>query len=63
VSLPCVQREAEAQQPFNYPNYAVEPKVYLATYPSPEEQQHYTVQAAIAAGLVILSLLTAFSVS
>lgn len=44
-------------------NYAVEPKVYLATYPSPEEQQRYTIQAAIAAGLVVLSLLTAFSVS
>lgn len=44
-------------------NYAIEPKVYFATYPSPEQQQRYTVQAAIAAGLVVLSLLMAFSVS
>ncbi|MBW4471878.1 MAG: ssl1498 family light-harvesting-like protein [Stenomitos rutilans HA7619-LM2] len=44
-------------------NYAIEPKVYFATYPSMEQQQRYIVQAAIAAGLVVLSLLTAFSVS
>ena len=44
-------------------NYAVEPKVYLASSPSPEEQQHYTIQAVLATGLVVLSLLTAFSVS
>ncbi|PSB23606.1 photosystem II assembly protein Psb34 [Stenomitos frigidus] len=44
-------------------NYAAEPKVYFAEYPSAEQQQRYTVQAAIAAGLVVLSLLTAFVVS
>lgn len=44
-------------------NYAVEPKVYLAAYPSAEQQQRYTVQAFIAAGLVVLSLMTAFAVS
>jgi len=44
-------------------NYAVEPKVYFAAYPSSEQQHRYTVQAAIAASLVVLSLLTAFSVS
>ena len=43
--------------------HAVEPKVYLATYPSPKEQQRYTLQVAIAAGLVVLSFLTAFAVS
>ncbi len=44
-------------------NYAAEPKVYFAEYPSPEQQQRYTFQAAIAFGLVVLSLLTALSVS
>ena len=44
-------------------NYAAEPKVYFAAYPSPEQQQHYAMQAAIAVALVVLSLLTAFSVS
>jgi hypothetical protein len=44
-------------------NYAVEPKVYLAAYPSSEQQQHYVAQAVIAVGLVVFSLLTAFAVS
>ncbi len=44
-------------------NYAVEPKVYFAEYPSPEQQQRYTLQAAIAFGIVALSVLTALAVS
>jgi hypothetical protein len=44
-------------------NYAVEPELYFAEYPSPEQQQRYIAQAAIAFGLVALSLLTALSVS
>ncbi|MBE9110470.1 ssl1498 family light-harvesting-like protein [Nodosilinea sp. LEGE 07298] len=41
-------------------NYAVEPEVYFATYPSPEQQKSYTKQAAFAslfvAGLLLISL-------
>ncbi|XGV97819.1 MAG: ssl1498 family light-harvesting-like protein [Leptolyngbya sp. BL-A-14] len=44
-------------------NYAVEPKLYFAEYPSAEQQQRYTAQALIAAGLVVLSVMTAFVVS
>ena len=43
--------------------YAAEPKVYFATAPSPEQQQYYTVQAAIASALVVFSLFAAFAVS
>lgn len=44
-------------------NYATEPKMYLAEYPSPEKQQQYTLQVAIAVLLVSGMLLTAFAVS
>lgn len=41
-------------------NYAVEPEMYFATYPSSEQQQRYGMQAAFATlfvtGLVLLSL-------
>ena len=40
--------------------YAVEPDTYLAEYPSPEQQQRYALQGAIAsllvAGLVLVTL-------
>jgi len=44
-------------------NYATEPKTYLAEYPSPEKQQQYALQAAMAVLLVGSLLLTAFAVS
>lgn len=44
-------------------NYAVEPAVYLAEYPSPEQQQHYLLQGAIAILLVAGTILTALAVS
>ncbi|KAB1990368.1 photosystem II assembly protein Psb34, partial [Haemophilus parainfluenzae] len=36
-------------------NSAVEPEVYFATYPSPEQQQRYALQGALAS-LLIASL-------
>jgi hypothetical protein len=44
-------------------NYATEPTVYFAEYPSPEQQQRYALQGAIAVLLVTLTVLTAFAVS
>jgi hypothetical protein len=44
-------------------NYAIEPTVYFATYPSLEQQQRYALQGAIAALLISFSILTAFAVS
>jgi len=44
-------------------NYATEPKMYLTEYPSPEKQQQYALQAAMAVLLVSTLLLTAFAVS
>lgn len=44
-------------------NYAAEPAVYFAEFPSPEQQQRYAFQGAIATLLIVFSLLTAFSVS
>jgi hypothetical protein len=44
-------------------NYATEPAVYFAEYPSPEQQQRYALQGAIAVLLVTLTVLTAFAVS
>lgn len=42
-------------------NYAVEPEMYFATYPSPEQQERYVKQAAFASllvtGLLLVSLL------
>ncbi len=44
-------------------NYAVEPAIYPAEYPSYEQQQQYIRQAATAALFVTLTVLTAFVVS
>ena len=44
-------------------NYATEPAVYVAEYPSIEQQQRYALQGAIAVLLVTLTMLTAFAVS
>ncbi|WP_035992116.1 photosystem II assembly protein Psb34 [Leptolyngbya sp. KIOST-1] len=44
-------------------NYAVEPDVYLASYPSPEQQRGYVVQAAFASLLVASLLLVSVAVS
>ncbi len=44
-------------------NYATEPAVYFAEYPSPEQQQRYGLQGAVAILLVTMTLLTAFAVS
>ncbi|XWK88648.1 MAG: ssl1498 family light-harvesting-like protein [Phormidium sp.] len=44
-------------------NYAVEPTVYYAEYPSQEQQQKYLFQGAVAVLLVSLLVLTAFGVS
>jgi hypothetical protein len=43
-------------------NYAVEPPVYYAEFPSPEQQQQYTLQGAIATLLVTTFVLVAFVV-
>lgn len=44
-------------------NYAVEPAVYVATYPSIDQQRHYAFQGAVAALLVVFTVLTALAVS
>jgi hypothetical protein len=44
-------------------NYAVEPQVYLAQYPSPEQQHSYVRQGVLAALLVAVTFLTTFAVS
>ena len=44
-------------------NYAVEPKVYFASYPSPEQQQRYALQGAFATLFVSTLVLVALAVS
>lgn len=44
-------------------NYAVEPPIYYAEFPSEWEQQRYAFQGAIAALFVSLTILTAISIS
>lgn len=44
-------------------NYATEPDVYYAQYPSPEQQQRYRFQGAVAVLFITLTVLTAFAVS
>jgi hypothetical protein len=44
-------------------NYAVEPDMYFASYPAPEQQQRYAVQAAFASLLVTGLLLVSWAVS
>ncbi|AFY79745.1 MAG: ssl1498 family light-harvesting-like protein [Hydrococcus sp. C42_A2020_068] len=44
-------------------NYATEPDMYLADYPSPEQQKRYVSLGAGAMLLVATTLLTAFAVS
>ena len=44
-------------------NYAAEPAVYFAEYPSPEEQQRYALRGAVAILIVALTIFTAFAVS
>jgi hypothetical protein len=44
-------------------NYASEPAIYYAEFPSPEQQQSYASQGAIAFLLVTFTLLTAFAAS
>jgi len=44
-------------------NYATEPQMYLADYPSPEQQRSYLFQGGIATLLVSALMLTALAVS
>ncbi|WP_404788590.1 photosystem II assembly protein Psb34 [Altericista sp. CCNU0014] len=44
-------------------NYATEPEIYFAEYPSPEQQRRYMFQGALAVLLVAGTILTALSVS
>ncbi len=44
-------------------NYAVEPQMYYAEYPSPEQQRGYALQGAVAFLFATVLLLTAFGVS
>lgn len=44
-------------------NYATEPAMYLAEYPSPEQQRNYMLQGGIAVLFVVSLILTAISVS
>lgn len=44
-------------------NYAVEPAVYVAEYPTENEQRNYMIQGAAAILLVAFLMLTALGVS
>jgi len=44
-------------------NYAVEPQMYYANFPAPEQVRSYLKQGAVAALLTVTVLLTAFAVS
>jgi hypothetical protein len=44
-------------------NYALEPAMYLAEYPSPKQQQRYALQGAVAILFVALTLWSALAVS
>lgn len=44
-------------------NYAVEPKMYLASDPEPKQQRRYLIQGGLAALLIGALLLTATVVS
>lgn len=44
-------------------NYATEPAMYLASYPAPEQQRRYFVQAGLAALFISILTLTALGVS
>jgi hypothetical protein len=44
-------------------NYAVEPTVYFAEYPSPDQQRRYALQGAVAVAFVALTVLASFAVS
>ncbi len=44
-------------------NYAIEPDVYPAAYPSPRQQRNYAVMAAGAALFVVTLVLISFAVS
>ncbi|MEG3438468.1 ssl1498 family light-harvesting-like protein [Pannus brasiliensis CCIBt3594] len=44
-------------------NYASEPELYYATYPSPEQQRQYALQGAIATLVVTAFVLVSLAVS
>lgn len=44
-------------------NYAIEPDIYYAAYPSNEQQRRYSFQAGVATLLVTALVLLAFGVS
>ncbi|MBD2354404.1 ssl1498 family light-harvesting-like protein [Tolypothrix sp. FACHB-123] len=44
-------------------NYATEPQIYYAEYPSTEEQRRYSFQAGVATLLLSALVLLAFGVS
>ncbi|MGB3533382.1 MAG: ssl1498 family light-harvesting-like protein [Microcoleaceae cyanobacterium] len=44
-------------------NYATEPDMYMANYPSPEQQKRYVFLGAGATLLITITLLTTFAVS
>ncbi|ASC73088.1 hypothetical protein XM38_040500 [Halomicronema hongdechloris C2206] len=44
-------------------NYAIEPPVHLAEYPSPEQQRRYKLQGALAALFVSTLVMVSLAVS
>jgi hypothetical protein len=44
-------------------NYATEPQMYLAMYPSPEQQRRYLLQGGLATLLLTTLTFVAFAVS
>lgn len=44
-------------------NYAIEPVVYAATYPTVDQQQQYMLQGAISTLFIVFLVFTSFAVS
>ena len=44
-------------------NYAKDPEMYFAQYPSPEQQRRYLIQGWLAIGFVVSLIFTACAVS
>jgi len=44
-------------------NYATEPRMYLAEYPSPEQQRRYKLQGALAALFITTLVMVSLAVS
>ena len=67
ICLQARQKGDHTMQTINpdgqFNNYAVEPQMYYAQYPNPEQQQRYVLQGAISALFVTALFLITFGIS